>query len=123
MRPTWRQRLLRSAALPLVLSSCTEPLPPPSLTGDWTGSGAGRVIAISITDAEGDLTGTGTITNPAATLVLSGTRQGRAVTLTFLASSGSAFNLFDFTGELRGVDLEGTLGGWDFDEDPIILVR
>lgn len=93
------------------------------LSGAWIGSADGRSVSVFLSDSAGELSGSGTITNPGASLTASGTVDEGSVSISFVAVSGSVFNFFSFSGRVTSGRLEGTALGWTFSDVPLTLVR
>ena len=112
-----------SAVVVLSLIGCANPSGPrPSLTGEWSGVADGRAISLQLTDAQGAITGTGSISNPNAVLSTSGTRNGTQVSLDVLVGTVS-FSVFSIVGTLSGDVVDGTLNGAGFNNTTTRLSR
>ncbi|MBK7905393.1 MAG: hypothetical protein IPJ78_02410 [Gemmatimonadetes bacterium] len=121
MRPSTRAFLLGVTLINLI--GCGDPSGPPlSLTGEWVGTADGRTITLVLTDAEGDIAGTGSITNPANTLNAGGSRDARQVSIDVLVGTTSV-SLFSLEGSLSGDHIDGTVDGAGFSSATIRLSR
>ncbi len=100
-----------------------DPVPPPSVSGNWEGLDGTRLVLLSLTDEEGSVSGSGTIANPAGTIFVSGTREDRALLLTLNVNYGGAFSSALAEGELRGGKIEVAVIGSALTSDTLSLSR
>lgn len=126
MRVAQRLPLTVALALSAVVLSCTDGTAPadPNLTGTWAGAAAGRTISLNLTDTDGSIGGSGTITSPAGTITTNGSRSGREVSLNAtVALGGGTFSSLLITGQIDSDEVIGTISGSGYSSEPITLVR
>ena len=104
-------------------ASCLDQSRPPSMSGVWSGRDGDRAVLLRIVDTDGELTGSGSIENPDAELLVEGTRAGSDVGLDVTAVIAGGYAFGRLQGELRGNILVGQLSGLAFETNRIVLLR
>jgi hypothetical protein len=116
------RQLLVAAAVIQALGCIDSAGPSLTVTGEWTGVANGRTVILTLTDTEGTIGGTGSITAPQDVLNCSGSRTGREVFLDVLIGGGP-FSVFTLEGTIRGDVIVASLTGAGFDDTSVQLAR
>ncbi|HKP16400.1 MAG TPA: hypothetical protein VJT85_10045 [Gemmatimonadaceae bacterium] len=116
------RRLFAVAALAM-LPACDsfDPLVDNSVAGTWRGQSTGQTFVVTMQQSGAIVAGSGTITNPARTLSVSGTYNQPAFAGTFTPNGAQAIT-FIATVE-GGKSMVGTLTGGGFNGEGLALQR
>ena len=115
------RRILAVVALAtLVACDSFNPLVENTVTGTWRGSSASQSFVVIMQQSGTTVAGSGTITNPARTMSVSGNFSQPTFAGTFTPNGGQAIT---YNATVEGKTMVGTLTGGGFNGDGLALTR
>lgn len=117
---------LVSVVMVLAMSACSDSPTGPdrvSIDGTWSGSTSGLNVTVTISEADGSVTGSGNMSGPGGAIAtqVNGTRAGANLSLTLTAQGFAPTN---FTGTIQNATtITGSLTGSGFADTAITLTK